>query len=199
MPRKPRQLFAGEHYHFICRGNNKECLFHEDRDYRYFLAGVSRYQEKFSILIHHYCLMPNHGHFLLKAVNDGLDLVKFMHGLLTCYAKFFQVKYQKTGHIFNNRYKDFHVNSESYLLECGRYIERNPVRAGIVTDEADYLWSSHAFYAFGVKNYITLTPHPCFLALGDTDLERRQIYRSFVKGIRPYDFIVDEYFSRPGR
>lgn len=195
MPRKPRELYAGEYYHFTCRGNNKGCLFHCENDYEYFLASVRQYQEKFTIVIHNYCLMPNHVHLLLKAVRDGFDLIKFMHGLLTRYAKAYQLKYQKTGHIFERRYRDHHIDSEAYLLECGRYIERNPVRAGIVASEADYRWSSYAFYVFGDGNKI-LTPHLCFLGLADTDFDRRQLYRAYLQGDRPYDYVKDQCFFK---
>jgi putative transposase len=150
MPRKPRILLDGGFYHVLTRGNDKRRLFRDKRDHIFFLDTIRRYLVKFEIRIVHYCLMPTHLHFLAR-LDDAGDLPKFMQGILQVYADYFKRKYNSCGYVFQNRYKSLLIESEGYLLECGRYIERNPLRAGLVENIADYPWSSFSFYANGNK------------------------------------------------
>ncbi len=191
MPRKPRILIEGGYYHILTRGNDRRKLFRYRQDYRYFLEIIKRYLTKFQISIVHYCLMPNHLHLLIQAHKAG-DLPKFMQGILQVYADYFRKKYDSVGFVFQNRYKSFLIESEAYLLECGRYIERNPLRAGITDDLLNYPWSSFSFYAVSKRSDIIKLMNPVYLSLANTEKERQLHYQNYVYKERPYDLIVDK-------
>jgi len=150
--------------------------------------------EKFGILIFHYCLMPNHVHFLLRVIKAS-DLPKFMQGILQVYASYFRNKYSSAGFLFQNRYKSLPVEKESYLLECARYIERNPLRAELCDDLFNYPWSSFLFYAEGKKNQIIKTPDPFYAQLSSRQKNRQIKFRNYILEERPYDQIVNKELS----
>jgi putative transposase len=137
--------------------------------------------------------MPNHLHILAQVIKSK-DLAKLMQGVLQVYAHYFRKKYASVGFVFQNRYKSRHIDSDAYLLECGRYIERNPLRAGLVSDLSGYPWSSFLFYAKGIPSDIIKFPNPLYASLGITDLERHARYSERVLEIRPYEHIVDKEF-----
>lgn len=193
MPRKPRVLVDGGYYHIVTRGIDCRRLFRYDQDYRYFLELISKYLLKFQVQVIHYCLMPNHLHLLVRA-DRAVDLPKFLQVVLQVYASFFRKKYRSTGFVFQNRYKSRFINSDSYLLECGRYIERNPLRAKIESDLSEYPWSSYLFYANGKESTIIKTSNPLYLSLGNNAQERQQKYREYLLQERPYEHIVDNAF-----
>ena len=193
MPRKPRILVKGGYYHILTRGNDRRKLFRYKQDYRYFLEIVRKYLAKFQISIIHYCLMPNHLHLLIQAHEAG-DLPKFMQGVLQVYADYFRKKYGSVGFVFQNRYKSFLIDSEAYLLECGRYIERNPLRAGLTDELLNYPWSSFSFYAVGKPNNVIKLMDPLYSNLVKTEKECQQYYQNYVYKERPYDLIVDKAF-----
>ena len=131
MPRKVRQLCDGGIYHVFNRGNDRRQLFADPDDFKAFLSRVLDLKLELSVEVIHYCLMNNHFHFLLRVVN-GQDLIKFMHRLQLGYVQYFKKKYSFVGHVFQERFRSPLINGESYYLQCGRYIERNPVKAGVV-------------------------------------------------------------------
>ena len=110
------------------------------------------------------------------------------------YARYYKKKYKRTGHVFEDRFKHFHIETEAYLLECGRYIERNPVRAKMVEDPKNYRWSSHSYYGLGAENGL-VTENILYKGLGSTEEERREVYREYVLTPRAYEMIVDQYFK----
>ena len=144
MPRISRNLTDYGFYHVLSRGNDKKNIFRCDEDYLTFLEIVLRYLEKYKIYIYHYCLMPNHFHILLQTP-EALQLPKFMQGLLQSYSWQFRKKYESVGFLFQNRYKSLFIGKESYLLDCARYIERNPIRSGLIHDINMYHWNSFSF------------------------------------------------------
>lgn len=137
MPRQPRLVVDNGYYHIVTRGIDRRKLFRYSQDYKYFLETVVKYLKKFRVSVVHYCLMPNHLHILVK-VEKKDDLSKFMQGALQVYAHYFRKRYSSVGFVFQNRYKSRHIDSDAYLLECGRYIERNPLRANLVNDLFTY-------------------------------------------------------------
>jgi len=137
--------------------------------------------------------MPNHIHLLVQAIRSA-DLPKFMQGVLQAYGNFFRNKYDSKGFLFQNRYQSSFIEKESYLLECARYIERNPLRARICADLKEYKWSSYLFYAEGRKNRIIEMPNPCFYELSCSEDDRRRMFREYVVQERPYDHVVDRAF-----
>jgi len=194
MPRTARQLMDFGYYHIITRGNNRRNLFRSQDDYLFFLRVVDRYLGKFRILIFHYCIMPNHVHFLLQVAKAG-DLSKFMQGILQVYASYFRNKYGSAGFLFQNRYRSLAIEKESYLLECARYIERNPLRAGLCDDLFEYPWSSFLSYAEGQMNQIVKTPDPFYTQLSSRQKNRQLKFINYVLEERPYDQIVDKELS----
>jgi putative transposase len=133
-------------------------------------------------------------HLLVQAIKS-VDLPKFMQSVLQVYANYFHKKYDSVGFLFQNRYRSLHIEKESYLLECARYIERNPLRAKICNDPKDYDWSSYVFYAEGKESRIIKEPNPCFIELSGGASERQRMFREYVTQERPYDQIVDAAFK----
>lgn len=189
MARKPRAVSATGVYHFINRGVNRKKLFHRPKDYEYYLGLIHEYKTRFEMQIYHYCLMINHSHLLLK-VEEIANLSRFAHFIQRRYAYYYCKSYKWNGQVFQNRYKSIPVEKDSYLLECGRYIERNPVRAKLVADPGDFSYSSYAHYAAGRENRL-ITPNPLYLEMGESDTERAAIYRGYAATQRPYEEILD--------
>ena len=191
MPRHRRILVDGGYYHILTRGNDRKILFRKDPESRVFLSLAARYLEPCSISMLHYCVMNNHVHFLLK-LNLCQELSKFMQGILQSYAHYFRKQYDSVGFLFQNRYKSLLIDSEKYLLEAARYIERNPLRARIVNGLEDYPWSSFHYYAFGMPDKLIEKPSLDYLALGKTRELRQLRYIEFTGVARVYDALIDE-------
>ena len=189
MPRLPRQLQDGGCYHLIARGNNRQTLFAEEDAFRYFLNLLARAKVRFPAKLYHYSLMSNHIHLLLE-IEEGLQLPKFMQGVLQGYGRWYGAHHRYSGHVWQGRYKSPLVAQESYYLEAGRYIERNPLRAKMVPDLKEYPWSSYPAYAYGTTNPL-LDEDPYYAQLGHTPTERQAAYREFVRLESPYATILD--------
>jgi putative transposase len=193
MPRQPRMLIDGGYYHLVTRGIDRRKLFRHKHDYEFFSEVIKKYLPKFKLDIVHYCFMPNHIH-LLVFLRQREDLAKFMQIVLQVYANYYRRKYHSAGFIFQNRYKSRFINSDVYLLECGRYIERNPLRAKITEDLLDYPWDSFSFYARGKDDGIIKFANPTYIGLGVTGQERQTEYARRTLEARPYEEIIDKEF-----
>lgn len=145
MPRSKRIKSLTHTYHIMIRGVNKEKIFCDEDDKRKFLQILKYYLNKFDVEIYAYCLMDNHVHFLLKS-SESFN--KFMQCIQTVYATYFNKKYKRIGHLFQDRFKSIPVEKETYLLECVRYIHQNPVKAKISSIDK-YNWSSYNEYIKG--------------------------------------------------
>ena len=178
MPRQARIIIPNLPHHVLNRSNNKEIIFFDDEDFKFFLRQIKKYKEKFGIKIYHYCVMPNHYHFLIEPKYLE-SLPKFMHALMLVYAQYVQRKYNKVGHIWQGRYKSPVIEKEYYLARCGYYIEDNPRRAKLVRDLKDWPWSSYQFYAFGKPDFI-IDVAPEYLQLEASIEERQENYRKFM-------------------
>lgn len=190
MPRRPRQSSEAGIYHFINRGVNKKDLFHKDRDYKQYLSLIKQHSERLDIKIHHYCLMKNHTHILLKC-SDIKALSLFGHFLQRRYAYYYCKSYHWSEQVFRKRFISIPIDKDSYLLECGRYIERNPVRAKLIEDPKDFAYSSYLFYALGDEDLL-ITPNPLYENMGPSKEAQMKAYREYVSQGRPYEEIVDE-------
>jgi putative transposase len=190
VPRKPRELVDGGIYHIIQRGNHKKKVFESHLDYQHFISLLMELCKKYGLLVYHYCLMPNHVHLMVQ-VAVGLNLPKFGHALFRGYSKWHQAQYGLTGHLWQGRFKSPRVDEESYFLELGRYIERNPVRAKLVADLAEYRWSSYCYYALGRPDNL-VTTDPYYEDLGNSRALRQEQYRSYVAWSHPHDDKLDE-------
>jgi len=144
MPRLPRIEIPG-YYHIVNRGVERRKVFHSDEDFEYFLNLIIESSILHNVTIHNYCLMDNHYHLLLELKDENLS--KFMQNINSSYANYFNKKYQRSGHLWQGRFKSWYVTSESYLFTLIRYIEYNPIKAKIVKSLKDYKYSSyHQFF-----------------------------------------------------
>lgn len=163
MARQPRFALPGQPQHIIQKGNNRKIIFNSDRDYRFYLDKLEEKSKEHGLEVHSYVLMPNHTHIL--ATPYSVDSIsKVLQSLGRCYAQYYNYIHDRSGTLFEGRYKATLVDSESYLLDCYRYIEQNPVRSGIVEDPADYYWSSQRFNAQGLEDRV-VTPHDRYIDL----------------------------------
>lgn len=176
MARLPRMVIPGQPQHIIVRGNNRSEIFCCDADYRFYLEKLLTACKKHDCQLHAYVLMTNHVHLLMTPFFET-GLSKTLQMLGRYYVQYFNHCYRRTGTLWEGRYKATLIDSESYLLACMRYIELNPVRAGMVADSAEYPWSSYRFNALGHGDDL-VTPHVEFHRLGADDKERQSAYRA---------------------
>ena len=145
MPRQPRIEFEGAFYHVITRGNQRQNIFRDDKDFEKYLNIVGRYKERYVFKLYAYTLMSNHVHLLLETGRVGLS--KVFQGINQSYTLYFNHKYKLSGHLFQGRYKAILCDKDAYLLSLLKYIHLNPVRVGMVKNAGDYRWSSHRVYS----------------------------------------------------
>jgi len=165
--------------HILTRGNNRQKVFHSDKDYQAYLDFLRRYREDNKIVIYHYCLMPNHIHLIIK-ITPKSNLAKFMKQLNLAYMYHYKKRYNYNGHLWQGRYKSLLISKDEYLITCARYIELNPVRAKITKDPEDYKYSSYNAYAYGKKDDM-INCDPIYDELGKTEKEKQQNYRKDIK------------------
>lgn len=175
MPRRPRINLPGVFQHVIQRGVDRQPVFFSDDDCRIYLDWLGEYVYKRNVALHAYCLMTNHVHLLLSTPSAG-DLSGLMQDMGRRYVQHVNRTYRRSGGLWQGRYKASYVQSEHYLLACMRYVELNPVRAGMVQAPGEYRWSSYRSNALGAEDRL-LTPHEQYLAFGSTAEERQQVYR----------------------
>lgn len=194
MPRSIRTIFAKNFYHIVSRGNNRQNLFQDPSDHLVYLEKLTAAKEKYPVSIFHYCLMSNHTHMLIQSSEESKSITRFVQSLQTSYALYFHKKNQYSGHVFENRFRHFLIQTDAYLLECGRYIERNPVRANLVNHPQDYPWSSYHHYS-GSKKCPFLDTNPVYLNIGSNEKERQSLYEQYVLTRRPYEELLDGVFE----
>ena len=161
----------------MCRGNNKQNLFFTDVDKEYYRSLLRKHKYENKILINHYCLMNNHVHLIvwLKAHSR---LSRFMKQVNLSYFKFYNKKYGYCGHLWQDRFKSNIIDSDIYLLHCGKYIELNPVRARLVNSPGEYEFSSYNFYAKTRCDDI-VTLNPALFEFSVSEEIRRKYYIEF--------------------
>jgi len=142
MARLSRAFLDYSCYHIIVRGNQKQNVFIDNEDFSKYLYTLKKAKRKYKIMLYSYCLMPNHVHLLIE-VEKVRNMSKFMHWLNRGYAEYFNVKYQKVGHVWQGRFKSKPILKGQYLVHCANYIECNPIRANITDDIINYEWSSY--------------------------------------------------------
>jgi len=176
MPRQARIGLPNHVYHVTNRGNNRDRVFLDEEDFRKYLEILARYKSKEGFRLYHWVLMNNHVHLLL-AIPEGGSLAKAMHGINLSYTSWFNRKYNRVGHLWQGRFKSLPVENDKYLLACGRYIERNPLRVGLVESLGGYFWSSFLAHAEGRQDGIT-DRHGIFA--GQFGTGTPESYRDFV-------------------
>lgn len=144
MPRKPRSKSETGIYHVIARGIGQQDIFHEANDFRRYLETAQKLSLSSGVSVLGYCLMTNHVHLLLR--EDSGNISVFMKRLGVSYAYWYNWKYERSGHVFQDRFKSECVEDDAYLLTVIRYIHQNPVKAAITSKPEEYQWSSCAGY-----------------------------------------------------
>lgn len=174
MPRQARFLLPGIAVHLIQRGHNRNACFRETSDYFVYLMHLRELSTELACEVHAYCLMTNHVHLLLTPPSaDACS--RLMRNIGQRYAQYFNRHHGRSGSIWEGRFRSSITESARYVLACYRYIELNPVRAGMVTAPADYRWSSHAANT-ATRSDSLITPHAEFKALGPDAESRRTAY-----------------------
>jgi putative transposase len=176
MPRLPRFNIANIPQHVVQRGNNRCACFFRDEDFALYLRWLGESAAANRVAIHAYALMTNHVHLLATPGVPGA-VSAMMQALGRRYVGYVNRVHHRSGTLWEGRFKACVVDSERYVLTAYRYIELNPVRAGIVSDPATYRWSSHAANV-GLRPDRLLTAHSCYLALGTVPSDRVTRYRA---------------------
>lgn len=179
MPRRARLALPGVPLHLIQRGNNRQACFFADQDYHLYLEWLAEQAARTGCRIHAYVLMTNHVHLLVSA--DSADAPgALMKALGQRYVQYVNRHYRRSGTLWEGRFRSCPIEEEAYLLGCQRYIEVNPVRAGMVKHPGDYPWSSYRANAQGEDNAL-VRPHAIFEALGLDAASRQVAYRELFR------------------
>lgn len=178
MARFPRITLPAYPHHIIQRGNNRSVIFFADDDYRFFLECLRQAKAKCRCKIYAYVLMTNHFHLLVEPAKVG-DLGRFMQSVGRRYVRYVNETYRRSGTLWEGRFKSAAVSCDEYLIACSRYIELNPLRAGIVAHPEDYRWSSYPRRALGLSDRL-LDEDPWYEGLGRTAKERQEKYRAWI-------------------
>lgn len=190
MTAKLRHTPAYVAQHIVIRGNNKQVIFKDDDDRIEFAKNLKKFNINQSIAIHAWVFMSNHVHLLLTP-NSDTACSAFCHRLFLQHSKRFNAKYNRTGTLYEKRHWSAMVSHGDYLFALYRYIEMNPVRAGIVTRPIDYKWSSYKSNAHGIHSTI-ITPHPDYLALSQSTHERLRLYQESFENMRRNKKLQDQ-------
>lgn len=163
MPRRPRLYLPDQPQHVVVRGHNRDPVFARHEDFRFLYQCLREVAEKHSLAVHAWVFMHNHVH-LLVTPRDEQSLPRTMQSLGRRYAQYFNSSYNRSGSLWEGRYKSSLVDTDNYLLACYRYIELNPVRAGVAPRPEDYPYSSYHVNALGKQDKL-VTPHGVYLEL----------------------------------
>lgn len=178
MPRAARIVVPNVALHLVQRGNNRGQCFFAEADYRRYLHYLARFAAEFRCSVHAYCLMTNHVHLLLTPHEENA-CARAMKQLNQCYVQSLNRRTGRTGTLWEGRFHTSLVASEPYALACYRYIEQNPLRAGLVAHPREYAWSSYAANAESKADGL-ISPHPAYLGLGEEPGGRTRAYSSLL-------------------
>jgi putative transposase len=178
MARRPRVTVPAFPHHVIQRGNNRQAIFFADADYRYYLDCLQQAKRRYDCRLYAYVLMTNHVHVLLEP--SRVEAIgRVMQSVGRRYVRYINATYGRTGTLWEGRYKSAIVGRDEYLMLCSRYIELNPVRAGMVTEPGAYRWSSYRCRALGAVDRL-VDEDPWYAGLGASAEERQRIYTAWV-------------------
>ena len=198
MARSPRQFVAGYPAHVTHRGNNRQRIFHCEGDYRFLWKCIKEAADEHQVAVNAYVFMSNHVHLLLTP-EDPWAISRTMHSASRRYAGYFNKRYERTGTLWEGRFHASLVKTDSYFLTCHRYIDQNPLRAGLARVPEQYPWSSHRFYATGEVNSL-VTAHHAISVLGESEQSRHRAYRDLVsRPVRDADLDCIRKACRSGR
>jgi putative transposase len=178
MARPLRIEYEGAYYHITARGNEKRKIYFTKSDYAKFKGYLAEAKKKYGIIIHSYVLMSNHYHLIIQTPEANLS--KAMHYINGSYTTYTNIKRNRSGHLFQGRYKAILIDRDNYLLELSRYLHLNPVRAGMVNRPEEYPYSSYKTYISGSKEDI-LSEDVILRMLSDKEGDARKKYKEFVE------------------
>jgi putative transposase len=189
MARHPRLVVPGVALHIVQRGvDRRDCFAHES-DYLVYLSNLAELVRHKGCALHAYCLMTNHVHLLLTPP-DAPSCATLMRDLGQRYVAYFNKRHGRTGTLWEGRFRSCLVDSSRYVIACYRYIESNPLRAGMVASSHQYQWSSYASNT-GARIDASLTSHPEYLALGDDAVSRFRAYAGLFEHDDQTGFVAD--------
>jgi putative transposase len=178
MARQPRIEFEGGFYHVIVRGNQRQKVFREEKDFLKYLEFLSDYKDRYEFWLHAYVLMETHVHLLLET--GQVPLSKILQGVNQRFTMYFNWRHGTVGHLFQGRYKAILCDRDAYLLSLVKYLHCNPVRAGMVRQPEEYRWSSHRTYLGLNKDGLVDTG--IVLGMFSKDLKRgRRLYHEYMR------------------
>ena len=178
MPRRKSMYLPGYPYHIVQRGDNREVCFVESENYQFYLELQKAYSVRHGIAVHAYCLMTNHIYFLVTPEEED-SISRARRVICSRSAYYFNKTNKRSGTIWEGRHKSSLLQSDRYLLTCSRYIEMNPVVAGMAQKPEQYKWSSYLVNAWGMR--CNLIPHHEYLRLGNETDMRCRAYRELFR------------------
>lgn len=185
MPRQARVVLPNFPHHIVQRGHNKQVVFAQLQDFETYLSNLKELKVTFCVKVYAFCLMTNHVHLLLDPGDDATALGKLMKSLAARTTRYRNRLEGRSGTLWESRYKSSPVQTDTYLLACSRYIELNPVRAGMIDHAREYRWSSFRLRCPENARCNWLDEPPCFEGLGADQKKRLAAYASFVEQTPP--------------
>lgn len=183
MARLPRLAVPGHPHHLIQRGNNGQPIFVDDDDRRMYRTMLRDAAAAHTVAVHAYVLMDNHVHLLVTPEKEGA-LSLMMQALGRRYVSWFNRRHQRSGTLWEGRFRGCVIESERFFLACMRYIEQNPMRAGVAGHPSDFEWSSHAHHV-GSRSDPLVADHALFWTLGNTPFDRQSAYKALSEQLLP--------------
>ena len=177
MARLPRLVVAGHLHHVVARGNNEQAVFIDDADCHQFLQCLRDAARQYRVAIHGYVLLPNRVQ-LLATPADDTGLGRMMQAIGRRYVPYFNGRHRRSGSLWEGRYRTTIVDADAYFMECLRWLDALPLKAGLAVEPASYPWSSHAHY-IGLRKQAWLTDHAAYWNLGNTPFDRELAYQAF--------------------
>jgi REP element-mobilizing transposase RayT len=196
MPRYARKRSSSKVYHVMLRGINRMPIFLDNDDRNRFLETISRMKKEREYEIYVYCLMDNHIHLLMKEGEDTIQ--RSLKRIGVSYAYYFNKKYDRVGHVFQDRFRSETIENDSYLMAAARYIHNNPVMAGTVEKAVDYPWSSyHEYIKFGEASE-TVNTKTLLGMLSDNETTAIKLFEEYTNQPAKEQFIdIDNKAEKP--
>ena len=179
MGRQPRPIADGLVYHALNRGNNRGRVFFHDADFQQFLYALAQTKERYPFRLYAYCLMDNHFHLVLEP-SPGQSISRILQSLTVAHTRHYHKASATTGHVWQGRFKSPLVSADGHLLTVLRYVECNPLRAGMVRDLACYPWSSYLVHGLGRQQPL-VDEVPLWASLGATEQARQRYWRGWLR------------------
>ena len=179
MARLPRLVIPHQPHHIIQQGNDSQYIYRDSEDYQQFLIWLRESAREFKVAVHAYVLMPNHFH-LLATPSTERGLAQMMQRIGRYYVPWYNARHQRTGSLFQGRFKTSLIDAAAYFLKVSHFVEMNPVRTGVVADSLEYPWSSYHHHA-GMRVDPVITDHALYWALGNTPFQREANYIDMCK------------------